>query len=57
MTCAWPHALLKIPSFCTLSELNMLIIKQAIHAKVAKGIEIKKMREKYILYSIFIVLR
>jgi len=46
ITCAWPHALLKMPSFCTVFNLKMFIVKQAIHAKVARGIEIKKMSAK-----------
>ena len=46
ITCACPHALLKIPSFAFELELNMFIIKQVIHVKVAKGMDIKKIRAK-----------
>ena len=46
ITCACPHALLKIPSFVFVLELNMFIIKQVIHVKVAKGMEIKKISAK-----------
>jgi hypothetical protein len=46
ITCACPHALLKIPSFFFALELKMFTIKQLNHVKVAKGIEIKKIRAK-----------
>ena len=46
ITCACPHALLKIPSFAFALELKMFIIKQVNHVKVAKGMEIKKIRAK-----------
>ena len=46
ITCACPHALLKIPSFFCELEVNMFIIKQVAHAKTANGIEIKKISAK-----------
>ena len=46
ITCACPHALLKIPSFFFALELRIFIIKQVTHVKVAKGMEIIKIRAK-----------
>jgi len=46
ITCACPHALLKIPSFFFALELKMFITTQVIHVKVAKGMEIKKISAK-----------
>jgi hypothetical protein len=46
ITCACPHALLKIPSFFFVLELKIFIIKQVTHVKVANGMEITKIRAK-----------
>jgi len=46
ITCACPHALLKIPSFFFALELKIFINKQVTHVKVAKGMEIIKIRAK-----------
>jgi hypothetical protein len=46
ITCACPHALLNIPSFFFALELKIFIIKHVTHVKVAKGMEIIKIRAK-----------